>query len=211
MGKLKQKSKSTNVLEIDQNDQHYKRYFNSIYENDLNLKNQSQPIEKNSLCFQQVNKSLKEDESNHQLNWRRLQLSRTKLKQTSKTSALFAGFGMVNIIIIYKEMKIILMHLKIVIFKVVLVELQLNNVPENPIPPNLLIVFGICTILLVSIHILALMIATCILPSVESIALLENYETASDSPHERLRFFIELAWSFSRYEIIKCNENIFNN
>ena len=82
-----------------------------------------------------------------------------------------------------------------------LVEVQFNNDPQNPVPGILLMLFGVCSILLVSVHILALMIATCIMPSVESIALLENAETASeaDAPHERLRFFIELAWTFSRY------------
>lgn len=110
-----------------------------------------------------------------ELSWRRLQLSRSKLKQSAKTSALFAGFAMVA-----------------------MVEVSFNNDPENPVPPPLLVLFGVCTTSLVSVHILSLIISTCILPSVESIALLECKEAVHDSPHERLKFFVDLSWTLSR-------------
>ena len=100
MNKFKKKSKSTNVLEIDPNDQHYKRYFNSIYgdeQQQFKSNRRSKPAKKSSLSFQQVRStSFKEDEINRKMNWKKLQLSRIKLKQTAKTSALFAGFAMVT-------------------------------------------------------------------------------------------------------------------
>lgn len=101
MNKFRKKSKSTNVLEIDPNDQHYKRYFNSLYGDELQQQirsnRRSKPAKKSSLSFQQVRSaSFKEDEINRKMNWKKLQLSRIKLKQTAKTSALFAGFAMVS-------------------------------------------------------------------------------------------------------------------
>lgn len=103
MSKFKKKSKSTNVLEIDPNDQHYKRYFSSIYGDELQqfrTNKRNKPTKKSSLSFQQVRStSFKEDEINRKMNWKKLQLSRIKLKQTAKTSALFAGFAMVSSVI----------------------------------------------------------------------------------------------------------------
>ncbi|XP_015791124.1 calcium release-activated calcium channel protein 1 [Tetranychus urticae] len=108
--------------------------------------------------------------------WRRLQLKRSKLKTSAKTSALLSGFAMVA-----------------------MVEVQFANEPENPIPANLLIVFGLCTVLLVSVHMLALMISICILPSIEAICLTSEMGRVDprDSPHEKMGTFIEIAWMFS--------------
>ena len=54
--------------------------------------------------------------------------------------------------------------------KVAMVEMQVNNDGTNPVPTALLITFTVCTTLLVSVHMLALMISTCILPNVEAVA-----------------------------------------
>ena len=53
-----------------------------------------------------------------------------------------------------------------------MVELQVNNGKDesNQVPTALLITFTACTTLLVSVHMLALMISTCILPNVDAIA-----------------------------------------
>ncbi|KAF7282607.1 hypothetical protein GWI33_002326 [Rhynchophorus ferrugineus] len=88
------------------------------------------------------------------LSWRKMHLSRAKLKASSKTSALLSGFAMVA-----------------------MVELQLTN--ESSIPSPILVIFAVITTLLVAVHMLALMIST--------------YE----SPHERLHWYIEIAWAFS--------------
>ncbi|VDP19925.1 unnamed protein product [Heligmosomoides polygyrus] len=91
-------------------------------------------------------------------------LSKAQLKASSRTSALLAGFAMVA-----------------------LVELQYD---QNT-PHWLLILLGVVTTLLVSVHLLALMMSTCILPYMEATGCTQ------DSPHIRLKFYIDLSWLFS--------------
>uniref|UniRef100_A0AC35TJI4 Calcium release-activated calcium channel protein 1 n=1 Tax=Rhabditophanes sp. KR3021 TaxID=114890 RepID=A0AC35TJI4_9BILA len=91
-------------------------------------------------------------------------LSRAQLKASSRTSALLAGFAMVA-----------------------LVELQYTETTPRP----LLIILAVVTTLLVSVHLLALMMSTCILPYIEANGC------TKDSPHKRLKFYIELSWFFS--------------
>uniref|UniRef100_A0A914DDT5 Protein orai n=1 Tax=Acrobeloides nanus TaxID=290746 RepID=A0A914DDT5_9BILA len=94
----------------------------------------------------------------------RYDLSRAQLKASSRTSALLAGFAMVA-----------------------LVELQY----EKTTPHGILIVLAVVTTLLVSVHLLALMMSTCLLPYIEANGC------TKDSPHIKLKFYIDLSWMFS--------------
>ena len=49
--------------------------------------------------------------------------------------------------------------------------LHANNLCHKlQVPTSLLVTFAVCTVLLIAVHMLALMISTCILPNVEAVA-----------------------------------------
>ncbi|XP_077291338.1 calcium release-activated calcium channel protein 1-like [Arctopsyche grandis] len=106
------------------------------------------------------------------LSWRRLHMSRAKLKATATTSELLSGFAMIA-----------------------MVELQINE-PTN-VPEWLFVIFAVCTTVLVAVHIFALMISTYLLPNIDAASKMSASDVLRESPHERMRGFIELAWAFS--------------
>lgn len=77
---------------------------------------------------------------------------------------------------------------------VAMVELQIS---DHEVPTDLLIAFVIVTTLLVVVHMLALMISTCILPNLDAVCSLDVASLVEESPHERLHWYIETAWAFS--------------
>ena len=74
-----------------------------------------------------------------------------------------------------------------------------KNIDILQIPQGLLITFAACTVLLIAVHMLALMISTCILPNVEAVANLhfQTSKTVFESPHMKMGAIVELAWGFS--------------
>ena len=56
-----------------------------------------------------------------------------------------------------------------------------------------------CTVLLIAVHMLALMISTCILPNVEAVSNrhIQGPNTVFESPHTKMSTIIEMAWAFS--------------
>lgn len=78
-----------------------------------------------------------------------------------------------------------------------MVEVQLST--DSEVPTWLLVSFVLCTTFLIAVHMLALMIATCILPHIESVAIMPGTSEFStdDGSHDRMKKYIELSWFFS--------------
>jgi calcium release-activated calcium channel protein 1 len=75
-----------------------------------------------------------------------------------------------------------------------MVEISLDDHKNSKNSTPLLVVYSVITCLLVGVHLLALMISTCILPQLEADSLLGYEEYAS---HETMHIYIELAWILS--------------
>jgi calcium release-activated calcium channel protein 1 len=81
------------------------------------------------------------------------------------------------------------------LLQVAMVDLQINE--STNVPEWLLVMFSMCTTVLVAVHIFALMISTYLLPNIDAISKLQVHDFANQSPHEKMRGYIELAWAFS--------------
>jgi len=77
---------------------------------------------------------------------------------------------------------------------------------EDDLPTVLLVLFAVCTTLVVAIHLIALFISTCILPHIDAVAGDQHDQGCQSqpsttllrqSPHVRLRWYVELAWVMS--------------
>lgn len=129
---------------------------------------------------------------------RRLLFSKAKLKAVSRTSALLSGFAMVSdcfflyVFHAYPHLNEGFFLLSTI--QVAMVEISLDDHKNSKNAAPLLVVYSVITCLLVGVHLLALMISTCILPQLEADSLLGYEEYAS---HETMHIYIELAWILS--------------
>jgi len=112
-------------------------------------------------------------------------LARAKLKEVSRISALLAGFAMVA-----------------------MVEVDINTQAGMSssgkdcqtagtclVPNYILILFAIVTTVLIAVYLFALMVATCILPNLQTIKANPSMEFLP--PYERFQHYITIAWAFS--------------
>merc|ERR1712039_186678 len=106
------------------------------------------------------------------------EMRRMRLKYVNRTSALLAGFAMVA-----------------------MVEVSLDTDPTRQYPTVLLVAFSVCTTLLVVVHLISLMISTCLLPNMEvhrefrARTILSNINIPS--PVDGFKAHIETAWVLS--------------
>ncbi|XP_075253581.1 calcium release-activated calcium channel protein 1-like [Convolutriloba macropyga] len=109
---------------------------------------------------------------NQLLRWRRLILSRSKLKASSGTSALLSGFAIIAL---------------------VETQIQSGSSQANDVPGSLLVMFSVCTTILIAVHLLALLISTCILPNLEV-----ELEDRSYRVHDNhITYYVDMAWILS--------------
>jgi len=133
---------------------------------------------------------------------KQLTISRAKLKSSSHISALLSGFAIVAIV----ELQLDPMcnddentNGNVVIYNVngtgnVTVHERCSHIPNS-----LLIAYSVCGTLVVAVHLLALMISTCILPHVDAMNNMIRVDAhiIDESPHIALHKYIEVAWFFS--------------
>jgi len=113
-------------------------------------------------------------------------LAKSKLKEASRISTLLSGFAMVA-----------------------MVEVDLTSTKCNPgdntcqavaVPPYILILFSVVTTVLISVYLFALMVATCILPNLQTVKtdVKSGFVGGGIIPaHERFQHYITIAWAFS--------------
>jgi len=120
----------------------------------------------------------------------RLKLSKSKLKAVTRTSALFSGFAMVAMVELgldYSSLadetqaddvgirrttpSTFIMNGTRNATRKIIEEIIVEKTSQHVVPQVILIIYALVTCLLVGVHMLALMISTCILPQIEAISV----------------------------------------
>ena len=119
----------------------------------------------------------------------RLKLSKSKLKAVTRTSALFSGFAMVAMVELgldYSSLadetqaddvgirrttpSAIFLNGSSNATRKMIEKIIIEKTSQHVVPQVVLIIYALVTCLLVGVHMLALMISTCILPQIEAIS-----------------------------------------
>ena len=123
--------------------------------------------------------------SHTSLDYYRLKLSKSKLKAVTRTSALLSGFAMVAMVelgldyssladetladeLVYEQHAVLNFSTNATTHQ--MIKTHNNKNDKFVIPHIVLIVYALVTCLLVGVHMLALMISTCILPQIEALS-----------------------------------------
>lgn len=126
-----------------------------------------------------------------------LKLSRSKLKAVTRTSALLSGFAMVAMVELSLDYgdyfdAIKYEHEKDLLAANITLEETKLEADKYLIPETMLVLYSLVTCLLVGVHMVALMISTCLLPQLEA---------SSDD-------YLEFERQFMRYEQNNRNQSI---
>ena len=140
-----------------------------------------------------INRKFNNGSHHSSIDFYRLKLSKSKLKAVTRTSALLSGFAMVAMVELGLDYSSLTDYsneysIRPKIFKQLITNSTLNSTKIEQttivqhivndkfvIPQSILILYALVTCLLVGVHMLALMISTCILPQIEALSF-ENID-----------------------------------
>ena len=149
----------------------------------------------------------------------RLKLSKSKLKAVTRTSALLSGFAMVAMVELGLDYSSLISEPQYETFTMPnMLASNSSNSSTQPnthvsksnkfmIPQFVLIIYALVTCLLVGVHMLALMISTCILPQIEALSF-ENIQLEQQLQRHELSFNNQHATNLDHTQAVNETNNL---